>query len=128
MSVNFANDREAVLAVLSLVIGADDVGSLEERDFLLQRVKTLELFADVSQGEFNKLLGGVTEQVYDSLPQEDGVLTAAGVDQLLGAAQKALNPALREELVRIAGELSDADGASGEESALLAQLKHTLLG
>jgi hypothetical protein len=123
MTMNFESDREAFLAVLNEVIGADAVGSLEERDFLFQRVTALELFSGVASGDFNKLLGTVTDKVYESLPVEDGLLTAAGTDALLDAAQQRLSPALRKVLVELASELGGADGEDATETALLAQIK-----
>jgi hypothetical protein len=126
MTINFDSDREAFLAALSVVIGADSVGSLQERDFLFQRVKALPLFSAVAPGEFNKLLGSVTGKVYEGLPRRDGMLTAAAVEELLGAVVQSLNPALRKQLVEIASELSASDGESDAESTLLSQIKQKL--
>lgn len=126
MSVDFESDREAFLAVLGEVIGADSVGSLEERDFLFQRVQELELFSDVAAGEFNKLLGSVSGKVYESLPSEDGLLTAAATDALLDAAAKRLSPSLRRQLVELSTELSGSDGEDATETALLAQIRRVL--
>ena len=123
MTIKFEKGNEAFLAVLSLVIGADDVGSLDERDFLFGKVKGLPLFGNPSSADFSKLLGKVTDAVYSQLPNKDGAMTDAGVSSLLAEAKKMLNPEQQKSLVKIAAELGGADGTAGKESALLAQIR-----
>jgi hypothetical protein len=119
MTVKFANDSEAFLSVLTLVAGADQSGSLEERDFLFNKVKGLAIFGNPSTADFSKLLGKVTDAVYTGVPQADGEFTAAGIDALLSDVKKMLSPELRKSLVQIAGELCDTDGTGASEVALL---------
>jgi len=119
MTVKFANDSEAFLAVLTLVAGADQSGSLEERDFLFNKVKGLPLFGNPSTADFSKLLGKVTDAVYSGIPQQDGEFSTAGIDALLADVKKQLSPELRKSLVKVAGELCDADGTGANEVALL---------
>lgn len=126
MTVKFANDSEAFLSVLTLVAGADQSGSLEERDFLFKKVKGLALFGNPSTADFSKLLGKVTDAVYEGLPQADGEFTAAGIDALLGEVKQKLNADLRKSLVQIAGELGDSDGADAKEGELLARIRRAL--
>src|SRR5262245_12856269 len=112
MPLKFEKNTEAFLAVLSAVIGADNVGSLEERDFLFSKVKGIAIFGNPSLPEFSKLLGKVVDTLYSGLPKdEDGAITAAGIDTLLSEAKGALTPDLRKTLVATAGELIDTDGA-----------------
>src|SRR5690242_8362216 len=75
MSLKFEKNSEAFLSVLTLVVGADQVGSLAERDFLFQKVKGISIFENPSPADFSKLLGRVTDAVYSKLPQKDGVIT-----------------------------------------------------
>ena len=119
MPVKFANESEAFLSVLTLVAGADQSGSLEERDFLFKQVKDLPIFGNPSTADFSKLLGKVTDAVYSGVAQQDGEFTAAGIDGLLADVKKMLSPELRKSLVRIAGELCDTDGTGASEVALL---------
>jgi len=126
MPIKFEKNTEAFLAVLTLVIGADNAGSLEERDFLFNKVKGISIFGNPSPQEFSKLLGKVTDAVYTQLPQVDGVLSPAGIDSLLVEARNALAPELRKTLVTTAGELMDADGAEASEKALLDKIRRTL--
>ena len=126
MSIKFEKNTEAFLAVLTVVIGADNAGSLEERDFLFNKVKGISIFGNPSMQEFSRLLGKVTDLVYTQLPQADGALSPAGIDSLLGEARNALTPELRKTLVTTAGELMDADGAEASEKALLDKIRRTL--
>jgi hypothetical protein len=126
MTVKFANESEAFLSVLTLVAGADQSGSLEERDFLFSKVKGLAIFGNPSTADFSKLLGKVTDAVYAGVAQQDGEFTAAGLDALLGEVRKTLNADLRKSLVQIAGELGGTDGADAQEAALLEKIRRTL--
>src|SRR5689334_22859415 len=126
MSLKFEKNTEAFLAVLAVVIGADNAGSLEERDFLFGKVKGISIFGNPSSQDFNKLLGKVTDAVYSQLPQDDGAISAAGIDTLLGEARNALSPDLRKTLVATAAELIDADGAEASEKALLDKIRRVL--
>jgi len=123
MPIKFEKNTDAFLAVLTLVIGADNAGSLEERDFLFSKVKGISIFGNPSSQDFSKLLGKVTDVVYTQLPQADGAISPAGVDMLLAEAKNALSPELRKTLVSTAAELIDADGAEASEKALLEKIR-----
>ena len=126
MPLKFEKNTEAFLAVLTVVIGADNAGSLEERDFLFNKVKGISIFGNPSPQDFSKLLGRVTDLVYTQLPQVDGSISAAGIDTLLAEAKGALAPDLRKTLVATAAELMDADGAEAGEKALLEKIRRAL--
>ena len=126
MSVKFSNDAEAFLSVLTLVAGADQSGSLEERDFLFSKVKGLSILGNPSTADFSKLLGKVTDAVYSGVAQQDGEFTAAGIDSLLADVRKTLSADLRKSLVQIAVELGGSDGADAKETALLDKIRRAL--
>jgi len=126
MSLKFEKNSEAFLSVLTLVVGADSVGSLEERDFLFQKVKGISIFGNPSSADFSKLLGKVTDAVYSNLPQKDGVITAAGVDALLAEVKSVLSPELRKTLVQTAPELGGSDGADDGETELIQKISRAL--
>jgi hypothetical protein len=126
MTVKFANESEAYLSVLTLVAGADQSGSLEERDFLFKKVKGLAIFGNPSTADFSRLLGKVTDAVYSGVAQQDGEFTAAGIDSLLGEVKKTLSADLRKSLLQTAGELGSADGADAKETALLDKIRRAL--
>ncbi|HET7811147.1 MAG TPA: tellurite resistance TerB family protein [Steroidobacteraceae bacterium] len=126
MPLKFEKNTEAFLAVLAVVVGADNAGSLEERDFLFSKVKGIPVFGNPSSQDFNKLLGQVTDAIYAQLPLDDGAISPAGIDTLLGEAKNALSPELRKTLVATAAELVDADGAEASEKALLDKIRRVL--
>lgn len=126
MSLQFEKNTEAFLGVLSVVLGADQMGSLEERDFLFNKVKGISIFGNPSSADFSKLLGKVTDAIVAELPQEDGVITAGGIDTLLAEAKRLLSADLRKTLVETASALSDADGADASETALIDQIRKAL--
>ena len=126
MSVKFANASEAFLSVLTLVAGADQSGSLEERDILFSKVKDLALFGNPSTADFSKLLGKVTDAVYSGVAQQDGEFTATGIDALLDEVKRTLSADQRKSLIQVAGELGGADGADASETALLDRIRRAL--
>jgi hypothetical protein len=123
MALKFEKNTEAFLSVLTLVVGADQVGSLAERDFLFQKVKGISIFGNPSPADFSKLLGQVTDTVYAKLPQKDGVITDAGVDALLADVKSALGPELCKTLVQTATELAGTDGDDAKETALIDKIR-----
>src|SRR5262245_31393841 len=123
MPIKFENSNEAFLSVLSVVAGADSVGSIAERDYLFQTVKGLPGNSNLSNPEINKLLGQVTEKVYSALPQTDGAITSAGMEELFAAAKSQLTPDLRQAVLKAAARLSETDETGAAEAALLSHLR-----
>jgi hypothetical protein len=126
MAIEFKTESEAFLAVLSLVAGADSSGSLEERDFLFSKVKSVAIFGNPDKAAFSKLLGSVNDTLYTNLPNTDGEFTPGGIDSLLSAVKSKLNADLRRTVVQLAGELSAADGADQRETALVDKIRKAL--
>jgi len=126
MPLKFEKNTDAFLAVLTLVIGTDNVGSLEERDVLFNKVKAIPMFGNPSPAEFGKQLGKVTDMVYTQLPLDDGAIGAAGVDELLAAAKSVLAPDQRQSLIAMAASLMDSDGADASEKSLIEKIKRVL--
>jgi hypothetical protein len=123
MPLKFENSSEAFLSVLTVVVGADQVGSIAERDFLFEKVKSLPSFGSLSLPEFSKLLGQVTDKVYSGVPQVDGALTSAGIDELLAAAKSVLSPELQQAALKAAVQLCESDETDAAEAALLSQIR-----
>jgi hypothetical protein len=126
MTPTFDDGSEAFLSVLTLVIGADMVGNLSERDFLYDQVKGIELFGDPTLAEFSARLGQVTSKVYRSFPQQDGALTPEGIESLLIEVRSTLGPDLSKTLLQTAENLCAADGIREPEEALLGQIRQVL--
>jgi hypothetical protein len=123
MPIKFENSNEAFLSVLSVVAGADSVGSMAERDYLFQTVKGLPGNSNLSNPEINELLGQVTDKVYSALPQTDGAITSAGMEELFAAAKSQLTPELRQAVLKAAVRLSETDETGAGEAALVSQLR-----
>jgi hypothetical protein len=126
MPLKFETSNEAFLSVLAVVVGADQVGSIAERDYLFEKVSGLPSFAPLSASEFGKLLGKVTEAVYSSLPQSDGTITPAGIDDLLAAAKSQLSPEMRQAALKAATQLCESDETDATEAALLSRIRRAL--
>jgi len=123
MSIKFENSNEAFLSVLSVVVGADSVGSIAERDYLFQTVKGLPGNSNLSNPEINELLGRVTDKLYSALPQTDGAITSAGIEELFAAAKSQLTPEQRQAVLKSAARLSETDETGAAEASLLSQLR-----
>jgi hypothetical protein len=126
MTLTFEDDGEAFLSVLAIVIGADMVGNLSERDFLLEQLKGIDLFDDLTPGDLSARLGKVTDKVYGSLPQQDGSLTPEGVESLLVEVRSTIGADLGKTLAQTAEALCAADGICEPEEALLTQIHEVL--
>lgn len=126
MPLKLENASEAFLSVLTVVVGADSVGSIAERDYLFDKVKSLPSFSNLSKPDFSKLLGQVTDKVYSALPQADGALTSAGIDELLAAAKGLLSPELRQSALKAAAQLCESDETDAAEAAVLSQIRRAL--
>jgi hypothetical protein len=126
MTLTLTDDRDAFLAVLALVIGADQQGSLRERDYLHNEVRALPLFAGLSTGDFTALLGDVTERLYTAVPLQDGGFAPAGTGSVLAQAKEVLGPDLCRSAVESAAGLCAADDTAAAETALLAQIRAAL--
>ena len=123
MPIKFETSSEAFLAVLSVVAGADSVGSMAERDYLFETVKGLPGNSSLGKRECSELLGQVTEKVYSALPQADGAITSAGMEELLATAKTALSPELQKAVLKAAAQLCESDETNAAEASLLGQLR-----
>jgi hypothetical protein len=125
MTLTFEDDGEAFLSVLALVIGADMIGNLSEREFLLEQLVGIDRFRDLTPDELGTRLATVTDKVHGSLPQQDGALTSEGIASLLVEVERTLDPDLARTLVQTTEKLC-ADGICAPEEDLLAQIRQTL--
>jgi len=110
MSIKFEEPVEAVVAVAALVIGADGVGSLEERNALFGKVKNLDVFKGVSEGDFRKLLNATTDRVFSELPMKDGAIEPKAIDERASAARAVVSAEQRSTVYQMAVQLAAADG------------------
>jgi hypothetical protein len=90
---------------------------------LFEKVKSLPSFATLSLPEFSKLLGQVTDRVYAALPQGEGALPTARIDELLAAAKSHLSPEMQQAALKAATQLCESDETNADEAALLSQIR-----
>lgn len=126
MSIKFNEPVEAAVAVAALVIGADGVGSLEERNALFGKVKNLDVFKGITEGDFRRLLNETTDRLFSELAMKDGAFEHRAIDDLASAAQAVLLPEQCGAVYRMAVQLAAADGQGQQEKALLDQLRSGL--
>lgn len=124
MRVDTPADAFACLAVL--VIGADKVGTFEERRFLYERLSGNGVFEDVSEEAFATLVKETTDRVCDLLPTEQGRVTDEGVSEAVGMIAGVLTTELRREAFRMAVELARVDGMAPSEETLLGLVRDGL--
>ncbi len=126
MNIKFEDPTEAIVALVSAVVAVDNVGSVDERNFLFEQVKSLDLFKNYDQAEFSKLLSEATGKIYATLPMDGASIAKQGIENLTQAAKEVLSPELRETAFRLAVGLARADKPTAEEMALLEQFQHGL--
>lgn len=128
MGIQFANAAEALAGIASVVVAADNQGSLKERQFLFNQLAKLDPFVGYTSVTFNELLSAITTRLFDALPTDPETmqLTPAAVDEVYGAAKQQLSPDQCAAAVRMATVLAGIDEAAASENALLAQLKQGL--
>lgn len=126
ITIEFENPTEAFAAVAIIVIAADNLGTISERDFLFGRVKNLDVFKSYDQTEFTKLLSDAVEKAYETLPMDGSSITKQGIASLTQGVREVLNPELRVQVFEMALGLASADGLCDEEKTLIEQLQHGL--
>jgi tellurite resistance protein len=124
MTIRISGPAEALAAIASVVIAADSVGSLAERDAVIQRLKSTPAMAGQDGAAVKALLGRMTEHLCENLPvSESGAFTPAAVATLIAAVKPVLNGDQRGEALRLAEAIVVADSASDAERALVDQLR-----
>lgn len=117
MKIETPADAFATLAVL--VLGADQVGTFEERRFLFERLSAHRVFGHLDHDGFATLVKDMTDMVCDTFPTEDGRTTDAGVSEAVGMIARTLTPDLRTDAFRMAVGLARIDGIVRPEEAVL---------
>ena len=124
MSIRIESPADAFAAIASVVIAADSMGTLAERNAVLQRLKETPALAGQDNAALTALLTKVTGQLCENLPvTESGCFTSDAVGQVIAAVKGVLNPQQRAQALQLAEATIDADGASEPELALLTQLR-----
>jgi tellurite resistance protein len=120
------NETDAFAALAALVVGADGVGTQQEREFLHGTMAGLPMFQALDANQFQKLLADTTQRVFSSLPTEDGRVTEEGISAVLRQIREMLSPELQARALEMAVGLAGSDEISAEEDALIERLRREL--
>ena len=124
MAISIESPAEAFAAVASVVIAADSMGSMDERNAVLQRLKEAPALKGQDTAALTALLTKVTGHLCDGLPTtETGAFTSAAVDQVITAVKGVLGAERRAQALKLAEATIDSDGANESEKTLLTQLR-----
>ncbi|NQV42485.1 MAG: hypothetical protein HQ506_09040 [Candidatus Marinimicrobia bacterium] len=123
MDIQFDRPAEAMAAITWLICSADDVGSVEERDFLHAHVKNTQDFSGMSQAEFSSLLASTRTKLFNSLDNNGFCLAPPAIDTVISAAGTTLNSEQKLQAYIMAVELAKADGLVDEERVILEKLR-----
>jgi tellurite resistance protein len=124
MGIRIESPAEGFAAVASVVISADSMGSMDERNAVLQQLKETPALKGQDTAALAALLAKVTGHLCEGLPTtETGAFTPAAVDQVITAVKGVLGADQRAQALKLAEATIDSDGANESEKALLAQLR-----
>jgi tellurite resistance protein len=126
MTIAFENPAEASSAIASVVMAADNVCTMEERDFLVEHMKRQEVFQGYDDAQLIRLQADAVERVYDVFPIDGSPISRQGVDRLLDAAKEVLSREQRADALRMALCLARSDELCEEERSLLEHLQRGL--
>lgn len=122
MKMRIETPAEACAALAAIIVGADELGTSEERKFLFETVQSLPVFEGLDRSQFTKLMADTTAGLYDSLPTDGGRIASDGVGRLVGMIRDALPADRRAEALEAAVGLARSDGVTSVEALLLQRL------
>lgn len=114
---------EAFAAIAAAMVGADGIGTTEERLYLETGLFERPAFAGMEPGAFKELLLTASDSVWSTLPNDGVRITEEGLNTLIGACADVLGADLRAEACRMAEALADVDGRTHEEHGLILTLR-----
>ena len=128
MSMDFDSPAEAFAAIAGLVIGADAVGSLRERDYLFGEVRSLGVFAGLDDAQYATLVADVVGRLVDEFGTEEGTLVPTAADDVAAGARAVLDDDRRFQALGMARSLAGVDAADVAEGDVLERLRVGLEG
>ncbi len=126
MAFTLETPAEAYAAVTLLVVGADGVGTMEERDFLFGELGSLDVFAGHGAESFGAMLGAMTGRIVSGLSNDGTALDTDAVQHLCTSARAVLDASQCHELFSSAVKLAYSDGLANAERAVLGQIAEGL--
>jgi len=124
--MDFSNEAEAKLALISLVLATDRVCTESERAFVFGKVLQQEPFMHIDREEFRSMLTKVNEQLFGTPEVFPGLMQRSGV-RAFSAAFKAVVPnGDHIPALQLACEMACADGLLNIERELLISIGEDL--
>jgi len=123
MDIQFDRPVEAMAAITWLICSADDVGTVEERDFLHAHVRNTQDFSGMSRDDFCSLLASTRTKLFQSLDNNGFCLAPPAVDAVINSASAVLNKDQKFQAYVMAVELAKSDGLVDKEKVILEKLR-----
>lgn len=117
--MQFSNEVEACLALVSVVLSADKVGTSPERTYLFDRVGSMEPFKDLGPVQFKTVVEKVTAQLFTTEDAFERLIHPEGVESLCKAVRAALPENRYSMAFQLACEMACVDGLLVVERDLL---------
>ena len=123
MIINFERTEDAYLAVAWAVISADKAGSLQERSFLHDNVKAIDVFEDYTDTQFSDMVGSSYIRAKESFLIEGVPLSDEVAENLIKAVKEAVKEDLWLSIYDMACGLACSDELQESEMAFVKQLQ-----
>ena len=119
VDMKFSNASEGVLALISLVLTADQVATDPERNYLFNQVGNLDLFRVLDEHDFIGMMSSVNEQLFGTPDAYDALMQSGGVHQFCEAFKAVVPASMTESAFQLACEIASSDGLIEIERDLL---------
>jgi len=121
--VNFERTEDAYLAVAWAVISADKAGSLQERSFLHDNVKAIDIFKDYTDTQFSDMVGSSYIRSKESFLIEGVPLSDEVAESLIKAVKEAVKEDLWLSIYDMACGLACSDELHEDEMIFMKHLQ-----
>lgn len=117
--MHFSNESEALLALVSVILSADEVGTIPERKYLFDHVGTQKPFSDLDPRAFSHMVSNVNEQLFGESTTDNILMRPSGIAEFSAAVKACLSPERINPAFHIACEIACADELIPVEQNLL---------
>lgn len=123
MIINFERTEDAYLAVAWAVISADKAGSLQERSFLHDNIKAIDVFKEYNDVQFSDMVGSSYIRAKETFLIEGSTLSAEIAESLIKAVKEAASEDLWLSIYDMACGLACSDELDESEIIFMKQLQ-----
>ena len=120
--MHFTNEAEAVIAIASLVISSDEVGTASERQYLFDHVSHMDTFRGVDPDQFKGMLSAVNDRLFGTEDSAARWLKPNGMREFCDAVRATVPVMRMGDILEMACEMACADGLQSVERELLESL------